>query len=132
LGNERGIYVLGYSKLFWASLKSFFIRHVWEERYMYLNISEDNYSGWKINIDSTCTCISETGSYTRLKRCLLKIIIVSPLNDSSTIVWHISNGTFEEVDKYCLVEEKHWLGIQNFVSILINKFELTISNAKLS
>jgi hypothetical protein len=29
-----------------------------------------------------------------------QIIIVSPSHDSSPIVWHTSNGTFEEVAKY--------------------------------
>jgi hypothetical protein len=48
---------------FWASLESFLTHHVREERYMYFNISEDNCSVWKINIDS----VSETGSYIRLK-----------------------------------------------------------------
>jgi hypothetical protein len=64
-----------------------------------------------------------------------EIIIVSPSQyDASPIVWHRSNGTFEEVAKYFKVlnvEEKHWIGIQNFVSILINEFTLTISNAKI-
>jgi ABC-type polysaccharide transport system permease subunit len=51
------------------------------------------------------------------------LLLVTP------IVWHISNGSCQILRGIKCRKKKHWLGIQNFVSILINKFALNIGNA---